>query len=95
MRFVLPILLISFFVSEAQAKSPQQTAIQKAERAARLNIRHHQGGGFGGGRAEGIGFSTHSARAALNNCCFTGIRKCIGAHVAKGPRGWYAVKIFK
>lgn len=74
---------------------PQSVAEAKAERAARLGIRGHQGGGFGGGSAEGIGFSTHSARAALNACCFTGTRVCIGQHVARGAGGWYAVKIFR
>ncbi len=73
---------------------PQEVATAKAERAAALGFKGHLGGGFGGGNAEGFGFSTTSAQHALNNCCFTGQRPVAGAAVARGRDGWYAVKIY-
>ncbi len=78
----------------AWSGGPQEVATAKAERAAALGIKGHLGGGFGGGNAEGVGFSTVSAQHALNNCCFTGQRRVAGSAVARGRDGWYAVKIY-
>jgi len=74
--------------------SPQAVAVNKANFAASRGIKGHVGGGFGGGNAEGVGFSTYSAANALNNCCFTGQRKLAGSAVVRGRDGWYACKIF-
>ena len=73
---------------------PQAVAEAKAQRSAAQRIKGHLGGGFGGGNAEGIGFSTYSAQHALNNCCFTGQRRVAGSSVVRGRDGWYAVKIY-
>ena len=73
---------------------PQAVASAKAQRSASQRIRGHIGGGFGGGNAEGVGFSTRSAQDALNNCCFTGQRRVAGSSVVRGSDGWYAVKIY-
>jgi hypothetical protein len=73
---------------------PQAVAEAKASRAAAMRFKGHLGGGFGGGRAEGVGFSTRSAQDALNNCCFTGQRRVAGSSVVRGADGWYAVKIY-
>ena len=73
---------------------PQQVASAKAAYAASRGIRGHVGGGFGGGRYEGVGFSTHSAQQALNNCCYTGQRRVAGSSVVRGSNGWYACKIY-
>jgi hypothetical protein len=73
---------------------PQAVAEAKAQRAAAMRVKGHLGGGFGGGRAEGVGFSTRSAQDALNNCCFTGQRRVAGSSVVRGADGWYAVKIY-
>ena len=73
---------------------PQAVADAKAQRAASLRIKGHLGGGFGGGKAEGVGFSTTSAQHALNICCFTGQRPVAGSAVVRGADGWYAVKIY-
>ncbi len=73
---------------------PQAVAEAKAQRAAAMRIKGHLGGGFGGGRAEGVGFSTSSAQHALNICCFTGQRPVAGSAVVRGADGWYAVKIY-
>lgn len=74
---------------------PQSVAEQKAQIMASRRIHGHIGGGYGGGNAEGTGFSSVSATAALNNCCFTGKRTLLGSACVKGSNGWYAVKIFR
>ena len=76
------------------AGGPQAVAQAKAQQAAARRVKGHLGGGFGGGNAEGVGFSTYSAQNALNNCCFTGQRALAGSAVVRGSDGWYAVKIF-
>ncbi len=73
---------------------PQAVAEAKAARAAAQRIKGHLGGGFGGGNAEGVAFSTYSAQDALNKCCFTGQRPVAGSAVVRGSDGWYAVKIY-
>ncbi len=73
---------------------PQAVAEAKAQRSAAQRIKGHLGGGFGGGNAEGVGFSTTSAQHALNSCCFTGQRTVAGSSVVRGSDGWYAVKIY-
>ena len=80
--------------STSWAGGPQAVASAKARRAAAGGIKGHLGGGFGGGNAEGVGFSTYSAQSALNSCCFTGERRVAGSSVVRGADGWYAVKIY-
>jgi len=70
------------------------TAQQDAERMARTGILRHCG--TAGGRREGIAFSTVSAQAAQESCCFykdamRGRYRIVERGVARGPRGWYAV----
>jgi hypothetical protein len=48
------------------------------------------------GRREGIGFSSSSARQAIESCCFyreaqRGRYRIVEQGVARGPRGWFAV----
>ncbi len=48
------------------------------------------------GRREGVGFSSSSARQALESCCFfqdaqRGRYRIVEQGVARGPRGWFAV----
>lgn len=50
--------------------------------------------GMGGGKAEGVGYSTRSPQDALNNCCMTGQRSVRYQGVARGRNGWYACKIY-
>ncbi len=73
---------------------PQAVAEAKAQRSATQRIKGHLGGGYGGGNAEGVAFSTYSAQHALNSCCFTGQRRVAGSSVVRGSDGWYAVKIY-
>ena len=73
---------------------PQAVASAKASRMAARGIRGHQGGGFGGANAEGVGWGL-SASAALSNCCYTGQRRVAGSAVVRGVGGmYYAVKLY-
>ena len=74
---------------------PQSVCEQKAQIMASRRVHGHIGGGYGGGNAEGTGFSPKSATVALGNCCFVGVRTCIGAAVVRGSDGWYAVRIYR
>lgn len=67
----------------------------KAERQAADGVLRHVGGGFGGGRCEGVGFSTSSPQAAIQACCYWGRRPVREIGVARGRRGWYATVIYE
>jgi len=67
----------------------------KAQRQAAMNRCCHVGGGFGGGQAEGVGFSTVSADHAISKCCFWGKREALDIGVARGSNGWYATVIYR
>jgi hypothetical protein len=70
-------------------------ALRKAQiQASRGGRCFHPGGGFGGARAEGVG-SASTAQGALNNCCFSGQRRCAAAAVVQSSNGrFYACKLF-
>lgn len=72
----------------------QQVAEQKASLQARRGWMGHPGGSMGGGTYEGVGFSTYSAQAALNNCCNNG-STIIGQSAVRGANGWYACRIYR
>ncbi len=70
--------------------SAQQQADENARtgRMAHCRVLH--------GRREGVGFSSSSARQALESCCFfreaqRGRYRIVEQGVARGPRGWFAV----
>ena len=75
-------------------------AQSKAERQAQMQSCCHVGGGFNGGRAEGVGFSTTSPEAAVRRCCFYGQRQLRESGVAYGYNrqlrawGWFACNIY-
>lgn len=75
----------------AQSKAEQQAARQSC---------CHVGGGYNGGRAEGVGFSTSSPEAAVRRCCFYGQRQLRESGVAYGYNrqlrawGWFACNIY-
>jgi hypothetical protein len=75
--------------------SPQQICQQKAQIQANRGGRcFHPGGSFGGCRYEGVG-SGATAAQALNNCCYTGQRRCAASAVVRGRNGrYYACKLF-
>lgn len=69
-------------------------AQSKAQRQATQCRLMHVEGGFGGGRAEGVGFSTVSADDAIRRCCYWGKRPVRDIGVARGRNGWYATVIY-
>ena len=69
-------------------------AQNKADRMARNGRMGHLGGGFGGGRAEGVGVGS-TRQSAIRNCCFWGRRTPIDIGVATNGRRWYACVIYK
>ena len=74
------------------------SAQQAAADMARTGVLRHCG--RAGGRREGIGYSSVSAAAALKACCFSreaerGIYRIVDEGVARGPRGWFAVRRYE
>lgn len=69
-------------------------AQSKANQAASRGIKGHVGGGLGGARYEGVGWSTSSAESALQSCCYWGSRPVAQMGVARGHDGWYACVLY-
>ena len=70
-------------------------AQQKAVQAAQSGIQGHLGGGLGGAKYEGVGWSNYSAQSAINSCCFWGVRPTAQIGVSKGSDGfWYACVLY-
>ena len=99
----LPVRVVEHVVCDVQpvrtvvgnaACAVASLAQSKAERQATQCRLMHVGGGFGGGRAEGIGFSTVSADDAVRRCCYWGKRQAREIGVARGRNGWYATVIY-
>ena len=70
------------------------SAQQDAELMARSGVLRHCG--TAGGMREGIGFSTSSAKQAVESSCYyrdamRGRYRIVEKGVARGPRGWFAV----
>lgn len=74
--------------------SPQAACEAKAAKMAAMGVMRHLGGGFAGGNAEGVGRGATAAQAT-RNCCFYGVRVCIGSAVAYGHGSWFACRIYK
>ena len=69
-------------------------AQSKAQRAASMGLKNHVGGGLGGARYEGVGWSTVSAQSAIQACCYWGRRPVAEIGVARGVDGWYACVLY-
>lgn len=67
----------------------------KANLQAAQGRMRHVGGSFGAGRFEGVGFSTVSADAAIQQCCYWGQRDPVDIGVARGANGWYATVLYR
>ncbi|NBX72744.1 MAG: hypothetical protein EBQ89_00400 [Alphaproteobacteria bacterium] len=94
MLFVCNVVSADTVVVQSVTVSAQQAA----EQMARTGVLRHCG--RAGGRREGIGFSSVSAGAALRACCFSreaerGIYRIVDEGVARGPRGWFAVRRYE
>ncbi len=70
-------------------------AQRKAQQAANGGVRGHIGGGLGGARYEGVGWSSQSAQAAIQQCCYWGTRPAAEIGVCQGVDGlWYACVLY-
>jgi len=70
-------------------------AQQKAQQAAQMAFRDHIGGGLGGAKFEGVGWSNQSPRSAIQNCCYWGQKPPAQIGVSKSHDGcWYACVLY-
>ncbi len=70
-------------------------AQSKAVRAAQMGLRGHLGGGLGGAKYEGVGWSNQSPQDAIEHCCYWGTRPTAQIGVSKGNDGcWYACVLY-
>lgn len=89
----------SLSVSSSQFNSTSNNqpglAQSKATRAAQMGLRGHLGGGLGGAKYEGVGWSNQSPRQAIEHCCYWGTRPTAQIGVSKGRDGcWYACVLY-
>ena len=71
-------------------------AQQKAYQAANSGMMGHVGGGLGGCRYEGVGWSTVSPDHAISKCCYWGQRPVSQIGVARGQNGmWFACVLYQ
>ena len=71
-------------------------AQMKANQAANGRIRGHVGGGLGGAQYEGVGWSSQSPQAAIQQCCYWGTRPVSQIGCSRGPDGlWYACVLYR
>lgn len=95
-KFVLT-LVLSLFACNCYA---EDLAHQKTLTQVRYGATMHVSGGFGGGRFEGVGFSTQSPQHALSRCCYYGKRPIreqavvYGYNKALRTYGWFATIIY-
>ena len=98
MTFVLVVCNVVAADTVVVTQSVVVSAQQAAADMARTGVLRHCG--RAGGRREGIGYSSVSAAAALKACCFSreaerGIYRIVDEGVARGPRGWFAVRRYE
>jgi len=95
----IPVRVVEHVVCESQPVrqllAANGLAQYKAERQAASGRLYHVGGGFGGGNAEGVGFSSHSPEDAIRRCCFWGKRQVLEIGIARGRSGWFATVIYR
>lgn len=83
------------FASTSNGSSTSGLAQRKAVQAAQLRLRGHVGGGLGGARYEGVGWSNQSPQEAIESCCYWGTRPTAQIGVTRGPDGfWYACVLY-
>ena len=102
MKFILALLVATLCatVQAENTRNPNQAnaanlAQRKADIQASRRKLGHVGGGFGGGRAEGVG-KGRTRESAIRHCCYWGKRKPIQIGVAKSANGWwYACVLYR
>ena len=80
--------------SQSTVTTHVSLAQSKANRMAANRTLAHLGGGFGGGRAEGVGVGS-TREAAIRNCCYWGQRTPIDIGAAQNGNRWYACVIYR
>ena len=91
--------VVQYFQEQQPVRSLGVAAAKTSQQVAQGVLRH-VGGSMGGGRYEGVGFSTSSPEAALRKCCFYGQRQMIdhsiqyGFNRKYGVYGWFATAIY-
>lgn len=80
-----------------QIKINSGSSIQQhsLKQAASNRMFHSRGPWSNGARYEGVGFSTRSAQAALENCCYYGQKPLVEQSVIQGQSGWYATARYR
>ena len=102
MRFVLALLIASSCaavqaenISKPQPTKSTSLAQRKADIQAARRCLCHVGGGFGGGRAEGVG-KGRTRDSAIRHCCYWGRRTPMQIGAAKSANGWwYACVLYR
>ena len=70
-------------------------AQQKAVQAAQMGLQGHVGGGLGGAKYEGVGWSNQGPQHAIEKCCYWGARPTAQIGVTRGNNGlWYACVLY-
>ena len=87
---VLCLVLVFPVVAQAEGLAQYKSRVQASQGRMR-----HIGGSFGGGRYEGVGFSTRSADDAIRNCCYWGRKTPVDIGVVRGANGWYATVLYR
>ena len=101
MKFILALLVATCATVHAEnTTNPKKaSATTLAQRKADIHANRRKlglvGGGFGGGRAEGVG-KGRTRDSAIRHCCYWGKRKPIQIGAAKGANGWwYACVLYR
>jgi hypothetical protein len=99
-RFMM-MMTLALLMGAATAQAEQVITVttivsaqQQADENARTGRMAHCR--FLNGKREGVGYSSSSARQAIESCCFyrdaqRGRYRIVEQGVARGPRGWFAV----
>ena len=102
MKFILALVVASSCATvhaENTTNPKKASATTLAQRKANTQATRgklgHVGGGFAGGRAEGVG-KGRTRESAIRHCCYWGKRKPIQIGAAKGANGWwYACVLYR
>ena len=92
--------VVEYFQEQQPVRSLGVAAVKTSQQVAQ-GVMRHVGGSMGGGRYEGVGFSTSSPEAALRRCCYYGQRRMIDHSVQYGYNrslrmyGWFATAIYE
>ena len=93
---IKPIDLIRLFLCLRRRQHPRASNTSIEVKARCRGLRGHLGGGLGGAKYEGVGWSNQSAQSAIQTCCYWGTRPVSQIGVARGRDGcWYACVLYR